>query len=81
MSGDQRNKLAKKIKELGEAAKVSCRNVRRDSNKHCDTSEKDGILTEDECVKGKEQVQGLLKSYEGKVDEAAAAKTKEVMES
>ena len=40
MSGDQRTKMAKKVKELAENAKVSCRNVRRDSNKHVETEEK-----------------------------------------
>src|SRR3954466_13049410 len=39
MSGDQRTKMAKKVKELAENAKVSCRNVRRDSNKHVETEE------------------------------------------
>jgi ribosome recycling factor len=80
MSGEQRTKMTKKVKELGEAAKVSCRNVRRDSNKHFDQAEKDGAMTEDERDKGKDEVQGLLKSYEGKVDELAAAKSKEIME-
>jgi ribosome recycling factor len=81
MSGDQRNKLVKKVKELGEAAKVSCRNIRRDGNKHFEQGEKDKTLTEDENKKGQEEVQKLLKTYEGKVDELAAAKSKEISES
>ena len=44
MSGEQRNKLAKRVKELAEDAKVSCRNVRRDANKHFDQAEKDGDM-------------------------------------
>jgi ribosome recycling factor len=80
MSGDQRNKLAKKIKELTENAKVSCRNIRRDGNKHYDDGEKAKTMTEDEVKKGKEEIQNLLKTYELKLDEVAAAKTKEVME-
>ena len=81
MSGDPRNKLVKKVKELGEAAKVSCRNIRRDGNKHFEQGEKDKVLTEDEAKKGTEEVQKLLKTYEGKVDELAAAKSKEIAES
>jgi ribosome recycling factor len=80
MSGDQRQKLAKKIKELAENAKVSCRNVRRDGNKHYDDGEKAKTMTEDDAKKGKEEMQAALKLHETKIDESAAAKTKEVME-
>src|SRR5262249_57619156 len=80
MSGEQRTKMAKKVKELAENAKVSCRNVRRDANKHVETAEKDKSMAEDDAKKAKERVQDVLKQYEAKADELAAAKTKEIME-
>ena len=80
MSGDQRMKMAKKVKELAETAKVACRNVRRDANKHVETEEKAKTMSEDDAKKGKEKVQEILKTYEAKADEIAAAKTKEVTE-
>ena len=80
MSGDQRKKIAQQIKKQGEAAKVSCRNIRRDGNKHFDDGEKAKTMTEDDRDKGKEKVQDLLKSYEGQIDSLADKKTKEVME-
>jgi len=80
MSGEQRQKMVALIKKQAEEAKVACRNVRRDANKHLETSEKDGDLTEDELTKGKEQVQNLLKSFEDKIQDAADKKSKEVME-
>jgi len=80
MSGEQRKKLSAQVKKSGEAAKVSCRNIRRDSNKHFDTAEKNKAMTEDERDKGKERVQALLKKYEDLVDELDAKKTKEIME-
>src|SRR5439155_413218 len=80
MSGDQRNKIVKRVKELAEDAKVACRNIHRDSNKHFDTSEKDGDLTEDDRDKGKDEVQKLLKTYEGQVDDQAEKKSKEILE-
>lgn len=79
MSGDQRKKLVQQIKKLAEAQKVSCRNVRRDANKHFDDAEKNGDLTEDERDKGKEKIQNLLKSFEARIDDLAAKKEKEVM--
>lgn len=80
MSGDQRKKMAQHIKKLGEDCKVSCRNIRRDANKVIEQAEKDKAISEDEMEKMKTKVQDLLKLYEGKVDEAANAKTKEVTE-
>jgi ribosome recycling factor len=80
MSGDQRNKLTKRVKELAEDSKVACRNVRRDANKAIDQSEKDGDMTEDDAVKAKDEIQVLLKAYEAKIDDLAEKKTKEIQE-
>jgi len=80
MSGEQRQKMVARIKKSAEDAKVACRNIRRDANKHFDQAEKAKELTEDERDKGKEQVQTLLKTYEDKVTELADKKSKEVME-
>jgi ribosome recycling factor len=80
MSGEQRQKLAQNIKKSAEEAKVSCRNVRRDGNKHFDTAEKNKEMTEDERDKGKEEVQTLLKSFEDKIQEMADKKTKEILD-
>jgi len=80
MSGDQRKKIVATIKKQAEAAKVSCRNIRRDGNKHFEDAEKAKTMTEDERDKGKTKVQDLLKAYEGKIDAFSTAKEKEVME-
>ena len=80
MSGDQRNKMVKKIKELGENAKVACRNIRRDGNKHLEQGEKDKLITEDDKTKALDEIQKLLKSYENQIDQLSAAKSKEIME-
>ena len=80
MSGEQRQKMVKRIKESAEACRVSCRNVRRDGNKHFDQAEKNKELTEDDRDKGKEEVQSLLKKYEEKVGEMADKKSKEILE-
>jgi ribosome recycling factor len=80
MSGDQRKKIVAQIKKSAEAAKVSCRNVRRDGNKHFDDAEKAKAMTEDDRDKGKAKVQDLLKTYEGKIDALSSSKEKEVLE-
>jgi ribosome recycling factor len=80
MSGEQRKKMVTVIGKSAEAAKVACRNIRRDGNKHFDTAEKSKEMTEDERDAGKEQVQSLLKTYEKKIEELEQKKTKEIME-
>src|SRR6266480_1742809 len=57
MSGEQRQKMATRIKKSSEEAKVACRNIRRDANKQFDQAEKAKEMTEDDCEKGKGEVQ------------------------
>lgn len=80
MSGDQRKKMVTVVKKSAEAAKVACRNIRRDSNKHFDTAEKEKEMTEDDRDAGKEQVQALLKQFEDQITQLEEKKTKEIME-
>jgi ribosome recycling factor len=80
MSGEQRKKMVARIKKSEEEAKVACRNIRRDSNKHVDQAEKDKELTEDERDKAKEEVQTLLKKFEEQIGQLAEKKAKEILE-
>lgn len=82
LSGDRRNQLIASVKKMGEEAKVTVRNARRDGNKHVDTAVKDKSsgLSEDAAEKAKEDVQELLKKYEGIVDTLVSDKIKEVQE-
>lgn len=82
LSGDRRNQLIASVKKMAEEAKVSVRNARRDGNKHLDAVAKDKTqhLSEDALEKAKEDMQELVKKYEQMVDDAAAAKTKEIQE-
>ena len=80
MSGDQRKKIVQQIKKQSEAAKIACRNIRRDGNKHFEDAEKAKAMTEDDRDKGKEKMQDLLKGYESKIDGLSSNKEKEVME-
>ncbi len=67
---------------MGEQAKVTIRNARRDGNKHLDAAAKDKSLglSEDDIAKAKEEVQELVKKHESKVEEMVASKTREIEE-
>ncbi len=80
MSMDRRKQLVSQVKDHGEHAKIAIRNSRRDANKHIDTEQKDGGMSEDEASRGKDQVQELLKSYEEKVNEHVKKKEHDIME-
>ncbi len=80
LSQERRVQLATQAKQHAEQAKISVRNARRDANKTLETEQKEGILTEDELERAKEQVQELTKTYEGKIDELTENKRKEIME-
>ncbi len=79
LSEDQRKKLAHRVKDLCEQARVSIRNVRRDGNKHIDSAQKDGDFSEDQGHDMHEELQGLLKTHEKGIDEISKKKTEEIM--
>lgn len=80
LSAEVRKKMVARIKELSEEARVSIRNVRRDSNKHADQAEKDKSLTEDQRDDCKDEIQKLTKKYEDQVTEMAKTREEDVME-
>jgi ribosome recycling factor len=80
LSAEVRRKLAARIRELAEEAKVSVRNVRRDGNKSAEQEQKDKAITEDDRDRAKDEIQELTKKFESLATDLAAAKEKEVME-
>ena len=78
LSGEQRKKYSAKVKELCEETRVALRNTRRDLNKHSDAMEKESELTQDENHKLHDEIQKLLKDYEGRVDETMKKKVLEI---
>jgi ribosome recycling factor len=79
MTQENREKLAKQLKDFAEKSKVAIRNSRHDGMKHGDASLKDSILTEDDHRGLKEEVQKLTDKFNKSIDELLEKKTKEVM--
>jgi len=79
LSGEQRSKYAAKVKEMCEEGRIAMRNTRRDLNKAADQAKKDGDLTEDDNRRLHDEIQTLLKDFEGKVTTIQDSKTKEIM--
>jgi ribosome recycling factor len=80
LSTERRNKLAARIKELGEQQKVSVRNTRRDAIKDLQTQEKAKTLTEDDVEQGEAEIQKTTDECCKKIDALVAEKTTEIMQ-
>ena len=80
LSEERRKQLANQVKDLGEKAKVSIRNVRREENRQADQLQKDSVISEDDCKNLKDEIQEHTKSFEQKVTELFEMKKKEIME-
>jgi len=80
LSEERRKQMVSKLRNMGEEAKVSIRNIRRDANKQSDEEEKSGDMTEDDLHNIKEEIQTLTGKYEKLVEEAVKEKTEELME-
>lgn len=80
LSGEQRQKLVAKVKDIIEHTRVALRNERRDANKHADQMKKDGDLTEDQQKKAHDLIDKELKTVEAKLDESFKQKSAEIMD-
>lgn len=76
LNEERRKELVKQAKSLSENARVSVRNIRRDTNDQI----KNGDFTEDEQKKGTDEVQKLTDKYIEKIGETFKVKEKEIME-
>ena len=79
LTEERRKDLVKQVKKYGEDAKVAMRNVRRDGMDYVKKLKKNSEITEDDQKKAEKDLQDLLDKYTKKVDEATAAKEKELM--
>lgn len=79
LTEERRKELAKQVKKYAEDGKVAMRNVRREGMDYVKNLKKKSEITEDEQKKAEKDLQDMLDKYIKKVDEALAAKEKELM--
>jgi ribosome recycling factor len=80
LTEERRIELTKQVKKYGEEGKVAIRNIRRDAVDAVKKDLKASEITEDDEKKLQKDIQDLTDKYIKKVDEACAAKEKELME-
>ncbi|HCX2095946.1 TPA: ribosome recycling factor [Staphylococcus aureus] len=79
LTEERRKERVKDVKKIGEEAKVSVRNIRRDMNDQLKKDEKNGDITEDELRSGTEDVQKVTDNSIKEIDQMIADKEKDIM--
>ena len=78
LTEERRKELVKRCNGEGENAKVSIRNIRRDSIESIKKLQKDG-LSEDESKDGEQEAQGITDKFIALIDKHLEFKEKEIM--
>ena len=76
LTEDRRKDLVKQVKQVGEKAKVSIRNIRRDAN---DEVKRDDSLPEDECKRLQDRIQKMTDQFIAEIDQIIEHKDKEIL--
>ena len=79
LTEERRKELTKQVKKYAEEAKVAMRNIRRDGMDYVKKLKKNSEITEDDQKKAEKDLQDMLDKFIKKVDDALAAKEKELM--
>lgn len=80
LTEERRKELVKVVKKMGEATKVSLRNIRREANEQLKGLEKNKKLSQDLLHQWMDKVQTSTDKFIEKVDMALSAKEKEILE-
>jgi ribosome recycling factor len=80
LTEERRKELVKQLHGVAENHRVSVRNIRRDSNESVKKLLKEKSITEDEDRRAHDEIQKMTDSYMLKLDQAAKAKEKEIIE-
>lgn len=80
LTQERRRDLAKKLSHIAEERRVGLRNIRRDANEQLKKMLKDKLISEDDERQALDAVQKLTDNEIGKIDQAAKAKEKEILE-
>ncbi len=79
LTADRRKELAKLAGQYAEKAKIAIRNVRRDGNDGLKADENKKLISEDDRKRLETEVQKITDDMIKAVDDAAAAKEKEIL--
>ena len=80
LTEERRRDYVKVVKNMSEDGRIAVRNIRRDANADLKALLKDKEISEDDDRRAQEEIQKLTDAFIKLVDDALAAKEKELME-
>lgn len=80
LTEERRRDLIKVVKQDGEGARVSVRNLRRDANNALKEAVKEKEISEDDERRGQDEIQKLTDKYIGEIDQMLALKEEELLQ-
>lgn len=80
LTRERREELVKIVHKQAEEGRVALRSIRRESNERVKQVEKEKTITEDESFKAQAEIQKLTDKYIQLIDQAQAAKEKELIQ-
>lgn len=79
MTEERRKEIAKIVGQMAEKARVTVRNIREDIWKEIQKMEKEGTISEDDKISGKDELQGVVDKVNTEIKQLAETKEQEVM--
>jgi ribosome recycling factor len=79
LTEERRKEIVKRLHHVVEDHRVAARNIRRDANEHLKKLLKDKLISEDEERKSLDDIQKMTDAHIAKLDEAAKAKEKDIL--
>lgn len=80
LNEDRRKDLSKKVRSMGEDAKVSVRNHRRTQIDEFRKKEKSKEISQDDLRRHEEQIQKIVDTFISQIDKLSETKEKEILE-
>ncbi len=78
LSQERREELVRIVRERGEEAKVSLRNIRRDTKEQTEKLQNEGQITEDDLYRGREELDKIIHEFAERVDQLIQEKEEQV---
>jgi len=80
LTEERRKEYVKVVKHMAEDGRVAVRNVRRDTRKHLEASEKQGEISSDELDRAEKELEKITHEHVDDIDKALARKEHELLE-
>jgi ribosome recycling factor len=80
LTRERRQELVKFLHKRMEEARITIRNIRRNSNDDIKDFEKEKMISEDEAEQGQEEIQKLTDKFIEQIEELGKLKEKEILE-